>query len=90
MSVDCCLRFFLVFFSKGPSIKDVRTEGEGLSSTDRHFADRGVNFSRFCADIFYGRPLITILKANVFRCKSVCLVVGRPGFDSLSESDQKT
>jgi len=87
--------FYLYYTSKGPSIKDVRSQGErgfvqsgyfadkgegvihfleqktsdfskfmvcpcgqgGLSQCG-HFADkRGVNFSRFCADVFYGRPL---------------------------------
>jgi len=31
--------------------------GQGELSQCRHFADR-VNFSRFCADVFYGRPLM--------------------------------
>jgi len=32
--------------------------GRGLSQSG-HFANKegGVNFSRFCADVFYGRPL---------------------------------
>jgi len=29
---------------------------DGLSQC-RHFADKGVNFSLFCADVFYERPL---------------------------------
>jgi len=35
--------------------------GEGLSLCG-HFADKGerVNFSRFCADFFYGRPLTIV------------------------------
>jgi len=46
--------------------------GQGGSS-DAHFANKGegVNFSRFCADVFYERPLIKItsywsLFAHVF------------------------
>jgi len=33
------------------------TRGEGFSQSG-HFVDKGggVNFSRFCADVFYGRP----------------------------------
>jgi len=36
-----------------------RTRGRGFSQC-RHFSDKegGVNFSQFCPDIFYGRPLI--------------------------------
>jgi len=35
-------------------------KGEGLSQCG-HFSDKreGVNFSRFCVDVFYGRCLIT-------------------------------
>jgi len=34
------------------------TKGRGLSQCG-YFADKGerANFSRFCADVFYGRPL---------------------------------
>jgi len=38
----------------------VRTKGGRGWSQYGHFADkgRGINFSRFCLDVFYGRPLI--------------------------------
>jgi len=39
----------------------VRTRGEGGLSQCGHFSNKGggeVNFSRFCADVFYGRPLM--------------------------------
>jgi len=37
------------------------TRGRGLNQCG-HFSDKGegVNFSRFCADVFYGRPLIEL------------------------------
>jgi len=40
-------------------VKGVCTDGGGLSQCV-HFADKAVgeHFSRFCADIFYGRPLV--------------------------------
>jgi len=34
-----------------------RTGGGGLNQCE-HFVDKGVTFSRFCVDVFYGRPLI--------------------------------
>jgi len=36
--------------------------GQGGLSQCGHFADKGggINFLRFCADVFYGRPLIII------------------------------
>jgi len=40
--------------------------GRGLSQCGSHFADGGVNFSRFCADVFYGRPLTTIQKKGFY------------------------
>jgi len=39
-------------------MKDVHSQG-GLSNADK---SGGVNFSRFCADVFYGRPLISQLE----------------------------
>jgi len=42
---------------KGLSIKDVSGMG-GFSSADiLQTTGEGVNFSRFCADVLYGRPL---------------------------------
>jgi len=39
-----------------------RTRGERKLSQCGHFVDKeGVNFSRFCADVFYGRPVNNIL-----------------------------
>jgi len=36
--------------------------GQGGLSQCGHFEDKGgVNFSRFCADVFYGRALTTLL-----------------------------
>jgi len=39
---------------------------KGELSQCGHFADKGggVNFSRFCADIVYGRPLIFLVNAH--------------------------
>jgi len=37
--------------SKGPSIKDVPVRAEGVCLV-RTFCGQGVNFSRFCADVF--------------------------------------
>jgi len=48
--------------SEGGEVADVRTsEGEGLSQLG-HFSDKGkgVNFSQFCADVFFERPRITL------------------------------
>jgi len=45
----------------------VRTDkGRGFSKCG-HFEDKGkgINFSRFCADVFYGRPLISILNKEL-------------------------
>jgi len=43
-------------------IVSARTRGEGDLSQCGHFAKKGggVNFSRFCADVLYGRPLNNI------------------------------
>jgi len=35
-----------------------RTRGEGGLSQCVQFANKGVNFSRYCDDVFYGRPLM--------------------------------
>jgi len=55
-SVDADVRTFwcknIGFFE----IYDVSAQTRGLSRG--HFADRGINFSRYCADALYGRPLI--------------------------------
>jgi len=40
-------------------IYDVSEQTRGLSQCG-HFWDKVVNFSRFCADVFYGWPLTTI------------------------------
>jgi len=49
-------RFFEIY------VVSAQTRGEELSQCE-HFADREkgwVNFLRFCADILYGRPLISL------------------------------
>jgi len=39
--------------------------GQGGLSQSEQFADMGgFNFSRFCADVFYGRPLSTLTYIN--------------------------
>jgi len=35
-----------------------REQERGGLSQYGYFADKGVNFSRLCANVFYGRPLI--------------------------------
>jgi len=39
-------------------------EGRGCG----HFSDKGVNFSRFCAYVFYGRPFKQISKSYTRIC----------------------
>jgi len=48
------LRFFVIYDVFGRIRKK-----DGLRSQCGHFSDKrkGVNFSRFCADVFYGRFL---------------------------------
>jgi len=43
----------------------LQVQGEVLMSQCGYFADKGVNFSRFCADIFYGRSLFNSLNSNL-------------------------
>jgi len=43
------IRFFEIYGASA------RTKERGLSQCG-HFSDKGVNFSRFCANVFYGRP----------------------------------
>jgi len=41
----------------------VRPQGQGVVEPVRTVCRQGgVNFSRFCADVFYGRPLIKLKK----------------------------
>jgi len=49
-------------FSKFMVCPHGQGEGEGGLSQCVHFSDKegGVNFSRFCADVFYGRPLMHV------------------------------
>jgi len=47
-----------VMHHKEPSIKDVRTQEESGCSSDAHGQGGRGQFSRFCADILYGRLLI--------------------------------
>jgi len=39
-----------------------RTREKGVEQCEQ--GAKGVNFSRFCADVFYGRPLIVLLIIN--------------------------
>jgi len=57
-----------------------RTRGEGGWASANILLTRGVNFSRFCADVFYGRPLrenlsfFTLLKALVKAVRALVLL----------------
>jgi len=47
-------------------------QGQGGLSQCGRFAGKGggsVNFSRFCVDVLYGRPLITTHELNTFKLK---------------------
>jgi len=49
-----------------------RTRGKGRLSQCKHFADKGegVNFSRFCADVSYERPLTANIRRHWRRSQS--------------------
>jgi len=66
------LGFFKIYgvSARGSGVEPVRTKGEGK-----------VNFSRFCADVFYGRPLRKSILRNSLKqvifgknCQLSCLL----------------
>jgi len=69
MLYDYHVKFFraLTTFGYVLSIKDVRSNQRGGVCQSGHFTNKGVNSLRFCANIFYGRPLTQI---SDFICNS--------------------